>query len=275
MRKLLYIICFGLIIFPVCQSVAQKSESVKKAGVTGTDTLRVSGTIMDMVTKKPLYGVYVSYKDFGASISDSLGQFSISVPDNKVTLLVKADGYADMEIPLKGRNRVDILLQSAGAVSFYNEVTLPSGLSRRNKVTGAVESIQTSGNWTALPTSVDNDIQGKFAGLNAVRRSGTPAVGANLFLRGFNSLYATNQPIIIVDGVYYDNGTYGAPLNQGYYNNPLSFIDLKDIEDITIIKDATSTYGAKGANGAILITTSRAHQEATSIDASVSGGSVV
>jgi len=272
MRKLFYIFLGGFIGFPFIGVYAQKSIESPSAVYKSIDTLRVSGIVLNAVTKSPLVGAYISYKDFGAGITDSLGHFSIAVPDDRVSLLIKLDGYADRMEPLKGRRNLEILLQSVNMGDYYNELASPIGQTRRLKTTGASENIDTKGNWTDHSTSVDDYLQGRIAGLNAIRRSGTPGMGANLFIRGFNSLYASNQPIIIVDGVYFDNGTYGTPLNNGYYNNPLSYIDIKDIDNITVIKDATSTYGAKGANGAIIITTSRAHEEATSIDAVLSGG---
>ncbi|MGF7229936.1 SusC/RagA family TonB-linked outer membrane protein [Arachidicoccus sp.] len=272
MRKIIYFSLLVLLLFPCVQINAQNKKLQNESKDIAADTIRITGQIKDAVSKQPLFGVYVSYKDYGAAISDSLGKFSIAVPNKDITILVTSDGYNDKEVALKGQSFVEVSLQSSGYASFYNEVVLPSGLNRRSKTTGAVESVETNGAWAETATTPDNYLQGKVAGLNAIRRSGTPAIGANLFLRGYSSLYGSNQPIIIVDGAYYDNGTYGAPLNKGFYNNALSYIDLKDIDKITVIKDATSTYGSKGANGAIIITTVKAQKEATSIDASIYGG---
>jgi TonB-linked SusC/RagA family outer membrane protein len=110
------------------------------------------------------------------------------------------------------------------------------------------------------------------AGLNSIRRSGTPGVGANLFLRGYNSLYATNKPLIIVDGMIYDANDYGESIIANNYTNPLALINVQDIDNITVLKDAASIYGTKGANGAIIVTTSRAKEQATKIDFSVYTG---
>lgn len=235
------------------------------------DAVIIKGTVINAITKQPVNGANIMYKDYGAAISDSTGNFSIGVPGKSVTILVKATNYNDKEITLKGADQMLIQLQPRSTFSFYDELATVSGIKRRSRVTGAVESIETNGAWPAGLETPDNYLQGRIAGLNAIRRSGTPNSGANLFLRGYTSLYASNQPVIIVDGVYYDNGTYGAPLTTGYYNNPLSFIDLKDIDNITFVKDASYAYGAKAANGAIIITTARARQEATAIDASVYG----
>ncbi|MFI5132671.1 MAG: TonB-dependent receptor plug domain-containing protein, partial [Chitinophagales bacterium] len=109
-------------------------------------------------------------------------------------------------------------------------------------------------------------LQGKIAGLNVIRKSGAPGVGANMFLRGYNSLYATNKPLIIIDNMIYDANEYGESIIANNSTNALALIDVKDIDNITVLKDASSTYGTKGANGAIIITTARARTQATHID---------
>jgi len=235
-------------------------------------TVPVTGTITESVGGKPLRGARVTYRDLYAAITDSIGGFSINVPGYQVTLRIEADGYQAKEIPLRGSTRISAALHEDGFPSLYDEVTTPFAVLPQNRVSNAVVSVQNTHNWQNNPETPDAFLQGKVAGLHAIRRSGTPNSGANLFLRGFSSLYAANQPLVIVDGVFFDIATYGSPLTTGFYNNPLSFIDNKDIDNITVIKDATSLYGAKGANGVILITTSRARQEATRIDASLYGG---
>ncbi|ULT39809.1 TonB-dependent receptor plug domain-containing protein [Niabella defluvii] len=163
-------------------------------------------------------------------------------------------------------------MQKSGFQSFYEDITLPTATMLRSKLANAATTVKTDGAWANIPETPDAYLQGRVAGLQSIRRSGTPGIGAELFLRGYNSLFASNQPMIIVDGVYYDNGSYGNSLVSGHYNNPLSFIDLKDIDDITVLKDGSSLYGAKAANGVIIITTARAREEATKIDAAVYGG---
>ncbi len=88
-----------------------------------------------------------------------------------------------------------------------------------------------------------------MAGLNSIRRSGTPGVGANLYLRGYNSLFGTNKPLIVVDDMLYDVNDYGESIIANNYTNPLALINVQDIDNITVLKDASSIYGTKGANG--------------------------
>ncbi|MEI9808529.1 MAG: TonB-dependent receptor plug domain-containing protein [Bacteroidota bacterium] len=135
----------------------------------------------------------------------------------------------------------------------------------------AATSLRTDGNWGRSTETPSTYLQGRVAGLNAIRRSGTPNIGATMFLRGINSLYGTNQPLIIVDGIIFDNADYGG-LISGHYTDPLSTIDPRDIDNITVIKDGSSTYGTKGANGVIIISTARAKELGTRIDFAIYGG---
>jgi TonB-linked SusC/RagA family outer membrane protein len=109
------------------------------------------------------------------------------------------------------------------------------------------------------------------AGLNSIRKSGVPGAGADLMLRGFNSLYASNKPLIIVDGMIYDDEDYGSGIIQNNSSSPLANIDVKDIEDVTVLKDASSLYGTKGANGVIIINTTRPIDLTTKIDFTMYG----
>ncbi|BAV04559.1 TonB-linked outer membrane protein, SusC/RagA family [Filimonas lacunae] len=232
----------------------------------------VKGRITDATTGNPLRGVRISYKELTAAITDSVGNFTIQVPSYDVSIHVESEGYQAKEIALKGKSQVTAALYETDYTSFYSDITIPFTRTSRSAVAGAATSITANDTWGAAPETPDSYLQGKVAGLNAIRRSGTPGMGANLFLRGFTSLYATNQPLIVVDGIIFDIDNYGSSLVNGYYNNPLSLIDLRDIDNITVLKDGASVYGTKGANGVILITTARARQEATKIDVALYGG---
>jgi TonB-linked SusC/RagA family outer membrane protein len=232
----------------------------------------VTGFIKDAATGKAVEGAKISYKTLFAAITDSTGRFSIKVPDYRVAIRVDAEGFQSREIALKGNTEVSAALYEGDYESFYDDVTTPFDIVPKSQLTSAATSIQTKGSWNNMAETPDAYLQGKVAGLNVTRRSGTANSGANLSIRGINSLNATNQPLIIVDGVFFDNQSNASSLISGYYNNPLSFIDIRDIDNITVIRDGSSTYGAKAANGVILITTARAKQQATKIDVAVYGG---
>lgn len=235
-------------------------------------TVSVTGLITDAATNKPLQGITVRYKNISAAITDPTGYFSLKVPDYSVVVIIEGETYQAKEIALKGRSNVSTRLYEDIYASLYDQANLPTGRQSQNQVAEAVTSVYTQGSWDRSFETPDAYLQGRVAGLHAIRLSGTPNIGANLFLRGYNSLYATNQPLIVVDGVIYDNTEYGSSLISNHYNNPLAHIDIKDIDNITVIKDGSSLYGTKGGNGVIMITTARAKELATRIDFAVYGG---
>jgi TonB-linked SusC/RagA family outer membrane protein len=243
-----------------------------QAQTTNKNDIEIKGIITDAATHQPLRAVRVTYQNYSAAITDSAGNFSLNVPDNNVTLLLQGEGYQTKEVALKGRRSLSVSLYEDTYSSFYDVANLPFNSQPINRIPFAITSVQGTRNWAHTAETPDALFQGKVAGLNVIRRSGTPNIGANLFLRGISSLYASNQPLIVVDGVIYDNSDYGGSLISSNYTNPLSYIDVKDIDNVTFIKDGSSTYGTKGANGVINITTARARQLGTRIDIAAYGG---
>lgn len=268
------ITCF---VIPVLALAASHARAQSSKTRKGTDTsavmvskfnrsVKVTGMITDAANGKALAGIQVGYQDYTSSITDQAGSFSLEVPDYDVTITAKGEGFQSKDIALKGRHTVNAGLFEAAYNSVYDVAYLPFGPKPKNQVVHAATSVNTQGNWSYPSETPDALLQGQVPGLNVTRRSGTPGIGANLYLRGFNSLYATNQPLIVVDGVIFDNANYGNSIIPGHVDNPLSNIDAKDIENVTVIRDGSSTYGVKGANGVILITTARARQLPTRID---------
>ncbi|OLY92802.1 TonB-linked outer membrane protein, SusC/RagA family [Cnuella takakiae] len=226
----------------------------------------LKGTILEAASRKPLAGASVRYKNISAAITDASGNFSIKVPDYKVSVEVEAPGFQLKEIALQGASSVQASLMEDAFSSVYDAANTPAGTLLQSQSPFSQRSLNLSGAWERPFETADTYLQGKVAGLNVIRRSGTPGSGASLFLRGLSSLNATNQPLLVIDGILYDNTEYGTSMMGGSFNNPLSMIDIKDIDNITVIKDATSLYGTKGANGVIQITTARARELATRID---------
>lgn len=225
----------------------------------------VTGKVIDAATKKPAAGVRVEVEKFSAAITDSVGGYTVRVPSYDAMITVSGEGYDTRRIPLAGRKKLNVSLLDASFESFHEPVTLPLTVKTKREVTAAVGQYNVKG-WQNTAEMPDAILQGRIAGLNVVRRSGVQGAGANLFLRGYNSLYATNKPLIVVDNMLYDANDYGQSIIANNYTNPLALIDVKDIDNITVLKDASSIYGAKGANGAIVITTSRTVEQATKID---------
>lgn len=236
------------------------------------DAVIVSGTVRDAASGKTLGGIHVSYKDYSATISDSAGKFSLRVPSYQVTVLLEGDGYQAKEIALRGQSAVTASLFEDNYISFYDQAAEPFGAKSKSRSPFSLSSVSTNGNWSYTSETPATFLQGRIPGLNAIRRSGTPNIGASLWLRGISSMYATNQPLIVVDGVLFNNQDHGGSIIANHYTDPLSTLDIRDIDNITVMKDGSSLYGTKGANGVILITTARARELGTRIDFAVYTG---
>ena len=274
--------CFKLIAICItafiCSATAAQqnkrgaSNSAFKNNIADSNSVTATGTIKNAATGKIIGAVNVSVPGFSAALTDDSGKFSIRVPGYNATLFISAEGFQSKEIALRGLNNISVSLLEDSYNSIYDAVMLPFGSRSRTQTVNAISGVNTEGNWNRSTETPESYLQGKVAGLTPIMRSGTPNVGGFLSLRGFNSLYGTNQPLIIVDGIIFDTKDDGPSLISNHYTNALATIDAKDIENITVIKDAVSTYGTKGANGVIIITTSHAKQLATRIDAAVYGG---
>ncbi|RYE37107.1 MAG: SusC/RagA family TonB-linked outer membrane protein [Sphingobacteriaceae bacterium] len=250
----------------------QKTDSVATVAQKKQDSIAITGILLDAATKKPLAGINISVFEFSAAISDEKGAFIIKVPNLDAILNISGQGIQSKDVPVKGRKNITTLLFEETYNSIYDLAQTPAGPLPKNQSASSLTSISTQGGWTNLSETADTYLQGKVAGLEAIRRSGTPGIGANLFLRGYSSLYSTNKPLIVVDGMIYDNRQYGSSLLGGHVYNPLQQIDFKDIDNITVIKDGSSVYGTRAANGLILITTGQSPELATRIDFGVYGG---
>lgn len=268
--KYSFLITLGALSFNV---VAQQRDTISTQVVKSTNSKKVSGTIKDATTGAPLAGVNISIPGYSAGITDDKGNFTINTLYPNATLFVKASGYQTKEVPLKGNNNVDIILYEAGYTSFYDQVTTSTGVKAESQIPFAAKSLNVEkSQWEVASETPGTYLQSRLAGVYATRRSGTSNSDATLWLRGFNSLYATNKPLVVVDGVIYDTEDYSSELIGNNFNNALANIDVKDIEDISIIKDGSSLYGTKGANGVILISTTHPTDLTTKMDVAVYGG---
>lgn len=272
-----FILKFGLCIVTVLSSGEIFSQEENNAAVATEGQKKgipVSGVIRDASTGEPLSGINVAIPDFSAAITDDEGNFSIRVPNLNTPLLISAEGYQTKEYALRGEVLHEIILYEAGYTSFYERVNMPSGPIFHYKVPHAIATVEADDSQfgRSVNESVGTFVQGQGAGLFVTRRSGTPNVGAEILIRGYNSLYANNQPLIVVDGMIYDDTDYGRGMLENYFISPLSNIDIKDIQEVTFIKDGSSLYGTKGGNGVMMITTTRPEDLSTKIDLMVFGG---
>lgn len=236
-------------------------------------TNNITGKVIDASTGLPVEGIGVSVAELTTTFTDSAGSFTLNLPGNDFTVRVSGMGYQNKEVHLKGRENVDILVYETGYKSFQENVYMhysqPPAIYNINSATALNLK---NNNWKYTAASPEEILKGKVAGAQIKNRSGVPGIGSNIYIRGYSSLYCTNQPLIVVDGQPYINKQYGMSVINGYANNPLASININDIENITVIKDAASIYGAQGANGVILIQTNHTDEMVTKIDFTSYGG---
>ena len=263
MKKTLFLAASVFIFF--CEiAVAQTSN-------TGTQKHIVTGTVLDAATNKPIPGANIEVKGIASAITDDSGQYNISLPGGDVILNAIASGYGKREISVNGRTSIDILLYEADYKGASKTVYTPFG----NQ--SAISSVYSwyginEDNMGLDAATPDALLKTHASGMNVLTRSGTPASGSNFYLHGINTMNAGSMPLFVVDGMPYENTFYSLSLLGNYFANPLSSIDPKDIESITVLKDGTSLYGSKGANGVILIKTLRSNTLETRINAYVRTG---
>lgn len=264
MQRLLFTLTFIALLYPGIGAYAQSTE---------IPTHMVTGHIYDATSGKVIEGIGITVENFASVITDSLGAYSIAVPNKDAVLIISGLNYQTTEAAVKGRGEIDAFLYEKGHLNFYSTINLALKSDKNAYTTQSVSTLnQTETAWRTPGISGEKAWEGKISGLRVIPRSGNPGLGSNMFLRGFSSLYATNQPLIVVDGMIYDNESYGTSIISGYQTNPLADITINDIEDISIVKDAASIYGAKAANGVIFITTTHAYNVATKIELSSYGG---
>lgn len=251
-----------------CAYGQNKGKTVVKDSVVRL----ASGVVLDAATKKPLVGMNISVPSFSAAITDEKGRFSIKVPGYDATLQIKGEGFQNRQVPLRGKKEVTVSLYDESVDSYYDYAVTATGSRSKSQLTGPVIVLDTRGAWDRNVETPDNYLQGIANGLSVIRKSGEPGSGATLFGRGINSLYTTNKPLVVVDGMIYDTDDFGGSLISGHTNNPFSLLDMQDVDNITYIKDGSSTYGTKGANGVLLISTIRAKQLATKMEVGVYTG---
>lgn len=208
----------------------------------------VSGTVTEDGSGEPLIGVTV--KQVGASaatITDMDGNYSISLEGDagKATLVFSYIGMVDQNVKVAGKKTVNVVLKS-NASELDEVVVVAYGTRKKGTITGSISNINGDRINEAPVASFDQALQGKAAGLTVLQDSGDPSAPASFQIRGTSSIYAGVEPLFIVDGVPVSSSEFSA-------------INSADIESFSVLKDASSTsiYGARAANGVIVITTKR------------------
>ena len=240
------------------ETVAKKKAATKRPSYP---TKEVKGIIIDAVTKNPLAGIQIqTLNDRNyAAMTNAKGEFTIKVPTFATALYVHAPQYMSQQVAI-GDGDIKVVLLADKFKQMYDNST--------NITASATAKIKTTTSQT-----VETDIEDNLgADVRSITRSGGPGYGTAMFVRGLNSLNANAQPLIVVDGVVRDMQPSRNSLHYGDYNNLILNINPEDIEKVTVMKNATAIYGAKGANGVILIDTKRGRSMATRIDANIGVG---
>ncbi len=224
----------------------------------------VKGRVLDAATQKPLAGALVGASEMtGYSVlTQEDGTYELKIPTFVTSLDISSPDLNSIKIGLnKGEHQRDVVL-------YPNLYTTQYG-----SKTNVTATSQTSDFRFSNAVTIEDEIQKRMgAEVHTITRSGTPGIGGVMFLNGLNSLHINAQPLIVVDGVIFDQQYNRTTLHEGFYNNILSNISPTDIESVQVMRNGTALYGAKGANGVILINTRRNHSMATRITASISAG---
>ena len=224
----------------------------------------VKGRVLCATTKAPLAGVVVRVAEVeGYSVLTSNdGTYELRVPLTATSLEMTAPDFNRVRQGLAGGERQhDTLLYPDTFTGEYSDVTNVTA-------TASAADFRFSN-----AVTIEDEIQKRLgAYVHTTTRSGTPGIGSVMFIGGLSSLNANAQPLIVVDGVIYDQQYTRTTLHDGFYNDILSNISPSDIESVEVLRSGTALYGAKGANGVILINTRRNHSMATRITASIAAG---
>lgn len=227
----------------------------------------VTGTVTDDLNA-PLPGASVIEKGTtNGTTTDFDGNFTIEVSDPNAILEVSYLGYTTTEIPLAGQTNVTAQL-SEDATQLEDVVVVGYGVQRKSDITGAIGSVKSENFNRGVVANPGQLVQGKIAGVNVTNVSGEPGAAQNIIIRGVGSLRAGTTPLFVVDGFIIDNSSIGVAAGA----NPLNFINPQDIESMDVLKDASATaiYGARAANGVIVITTKKGKAGKTEMNLSVS-----
>ena len=232
----------------------------------------ITGKVNDAAANAPIQGATVLERGTkNATQTDAQGNFSISVKGSNAKLIISFVGFISQTV-----DAVNNVVVSLGADDIKMTEVVVTGLAtsvKRSNLANAVASVSAKDLvGTAVQSTVDGALYGKFTGANISANSGAPGGGISVKLRGITSLVANSQPLFIVDGVYYDNSSIagglntiskaagqGSNSNQDNPSNRIADLDPQDIDRIEILKGASAAaiYGSRAAGGVVIITTKR------------------
>lgn len=216
--------------------------------------IKINGKVTDASSNLPVEGVTVKVKGLSAVVrTDNAGQYAVSVPSRNATLVFSHVNYVQREVPIGQSNTLNIALQSK-IVQADEVVIIGYGTVKKKDVTGSVAKVNMQDINKAPVASLDQALAGRVAGVQVNALDGQPGSAMNIIVRGANSVSQSNAPLYVVDGFPIED------MN-------LSTINMSDVESIEILKDASATaiYGARGANGVVMVTTKRGKSGAPTV----------
>lgn len=220
--------------------------------VTIFKDIAVRGTVKDE-NGEALQGASVVVKGTTTgTMTDLKGNFTLNVPSSQSVLVISFTGLATKELPVGNQSVFNIQLH-ADNETLQEVVVVGYGTQRKSDVTGAVGSVKESQLRERPAASLNQALAGRIAGVQVNSNSGRPGGQTNIRIRGFSSINTTNNPLYVIDGVILPVGS------QTQNSNAIDYLNPNDIASVEVLKDASSTaiYGARGANGVILVTTKR------------------
>ncbi|MFI0430267.1 SusC/RagA family TonB-linked outer membrane protein [Mariniflexile sp. HMF6888] len=247
-------IYFVLILALGCISSSFSQVTVSGNVVSNTDGIPVPGVSI-VLKGQPTKGVSTDFD----------GNFTIKLDRENGVLVFSFLGYETKEVPYSGNQKLMVSLNEKA--STLDEVVIVGyGSQKKSDVTGSIGSVKSEGFNKGVVSNPGQLLQGKVAGVNVSSVSGEPGASQDIIIRGVGSLRTGTTPLYVVDGFALDN------TDNGVASNPLNFINPQDIESIDILKDASAAaiYGARAANGVVVITTKKGKVGRTQINFSVS-----
>lgn len=224
-------------------------------------TRTIKGEVTDVQNGEALIGATVMVEgEKGGTVTDFDGNFSLQVSSSAKKIKVSYIGYIDKVLSISDNMKVKL---ESDSKALADVVVIGYGTARKSDLTGSVATVKSKDFNKGLVSSPEQLINGKVSGVQIMSNSGSASAGSTIRVRGGASLNASNDPLIVLDGVPLEQGGI-----SGNSSNFLSMINPSDIESMTVLKDASSTaiYGSRASNGVIIITTKKGQQGAVKVN---------
>lgn len=250
----------------VIQNLAKRSLLLVALFVIGclqlmAQTRTIKGEVTDAQNGEALIGATVMVEgEKGGTVTDFDGNFSLQVSSSAKKIKVSYIGYIDKILSISDNMKVKL---ESDSKALADVVVIGYGTARKSDLTGSVATVKSKDFNKGLVSSPEQLINGKVSGVQIMSNSGSASAGSTIRVRGGASLNASNDPLIVLDGVPLEQGGI-----SGNSSNFLSMINPSDIESMTVLKDASSTaiYGSRASNGVIIITTKKGQQGAVKVN---------